>query len=99
MQVRFRTDQLQQAFENQARRVRLWGEQIARRYVQRVQILQAAESVDDLFKIPSLKLHPLAARRKGQYALVLQSQMRLIISFGDPAMTAVWVEEVSNHYD
>ena len=52
-----------------------------------------------LFKIPSLKFHPLTARRKGEYALVLHGQMRLIVTFQDPGMTIVWIEEVSEHYD
>lgn len=99
MHVRFRTNQLQQAYETHAEAVRRWGEKIARRYVQRVEILQAAKTADDLFKIPPLKFHPLTAGKKGQYALVLQGKMRLIVTFADQAMTIVWIEGVSNHYE
>ena len=96
MQVTFRTNELQQAYEKQVDAVRLWGETLARRYVQRVDILHAAKAADDLFKIPPLKFHPLTARRKGQYALVLDGQMRLIVTFTDPTMTIVRVDEVSD---
>ncbi len=99
MQVRFRRNQLQEAYRNHAEAVRRWGEKTARRYVQRVDILQAATSADDLFKISPLKFHPLTAGRKGQYALVLHGKERLMVSFANPAMTSVWIEDVSNHYE
>lgn len=99
MQVTFRTNELRQAYERHAEAVRRWGASIARRYVQRIEILQAATTADDLFKIAPLKFHPLRAARKGQYALVLQGKMRLIVTFADQTMTAVWIEEVSDHYE
>lgn len=99
MQVKFRTNLLQRAFERHAEAARRWGEKTARRYIQRVEILQAAKAADDLFKIPSLKFHPLTAGRKGEYSLVLHGQMRLIVTFTDPTMTTAWIEEVSNHYE
>lgn len=99
MQVEFRMNQLQQAFQEHATGVRRWGAKLARRYVQRIEVLQAAKGADELFKIPSLKFHPLTARRKGEYALVLHGQMRLIVTFADPAMSIVWIEEVSDHYE
>ena len=57
MQVKFRTSELREAFERHQKGVRLWGEEVARRYIQRVKILEAADSVDDLFKIPPQEIH------------------------------------------
>ena len=100
MQVSFRTAQLQQAYEQHAEAVRHWGEKTARRFVQRIEILQAAKSADDLFKFPSLRFHPLAAERKGGgYSLVLNGKVRLVVTFADSSMTTLWIEEVSNHYE
>ena len=98
MEVKFRTNELQQAFEKHAKGVKLWGDKVSRRYVERVQVLQAANSADELFKIPPLKFHPLTADRKGQYSLVLKGRTRMMVTFEDPAMTVVWIEEVSKHY-
>ena len=98
MQVKFRSSELREAFERHAKGVGLWGETIARRYIQRVKILQAANSVDDLFKIPPLKFHPLAGDGKGKHSLVLAGRSRMIATFEDLAMTILWVEEVSQHY-
>jgi proteic killer suppression protein len=36
---------------------REWGDKIARRYIERVNVLEAAKSVDDLYKIPPLRFH------------------------------------------
>lgn len=98
MEVRFRSTQLLTAYTNQKERVRLWGDQVARKYVQRVDVLHAASSADDLFKIPPLRFHPLRGDKEGKYALTVHDRMRLIVSFEDQAMTRVVVEEVSKHY-
>lgn len=98
MQIKFRTSELREAFEKHQKGVRLWGEEVARRYIQRVKVLEVANSVDDLFKIPPLKFHPLTRDRKGKYSVVLAGRSRMIATFEDLAMTVVWVEEVSTHY-
>jgi plasmid maintenance system killer protein len=92
VQVKFRTSQLREAFERHQSGVRLWSEEIARKYVQRVKILEAADSVDDLFKVPPLKFHP---HGNGKYSVVLLGRAKLIATFEDLAMTIAWVEEVN----
>lgn len=99
MRVTFRTTQLQEAYSAHKKGVRLWGEQAARKYVQRVDLLYGANSADDLFKIPPLRFHPLAGKLKGKYALTVHDRVRMVVSFEDQAMTQVIVEEVSKHYD
>lgn len=98
MQVKFRTSELREAFEKHQTGVRLWGEQIARKYIQRVKILEAANSVDDLFKIPPLKFHPVTGEGEGKYSVLLVGRSRMIATFEDLAMTIAWVEEVSTNY-
>ena len=97
MQVKFRTNELREAFERHQRGVRLWGAQVARRYIERVKILEAANSVDDLFKIPPLKFHPLTGDGKGKYSVALVDRSRMIATFEDLAMTIAWVEEINTH--
>ena len=97
MQVKFRTSELREAYERHQRGVRLWGEHVARRYIERVKILEAANSVDDLFKIPPLKFHPLTGDGNGKYSVVLVGHSRMIATFEDLTMTTAWVEEVDTH--
>lgn len=99
MHVNFRTRQLQRCYESHKEAARQWGAAVARRYIERVGVLYATETVDDLYRIPPLRFHPLKGARRGQYALWLTDRARLIVSFAGRAKQTVWVEEVSQHYD
>ena len=77
---------------------REWGDKIARRYIERVNVLKAAKSVDDLYKIPPLRFHALKADRQGHHAITLIDRWRMIVTFRGDAMTVVRIEEVSAHY-
>ncbi len=48
MEVRFRTKRLQRCYESQKAAQRQWGTKIARKYVERVNILIASRSTADL---------------------------------------------------
>ena len=71
---------------------------MARRYIQRIEQIEAMPNFHSLFSIQSLRLHPLKGDRRGQYALTLVGRYRLIIE-QDDASNTVLVSEVSNHYD
>ena len=98
MQVKFRTRQLQRCYESHAEATRRWGATLARRYVQRINALYAAETVEDLYRIPPLRFHGLKGDRQGQYALSLTDRVRLLVSVAGEAKRIVSVEEVSKHY-
>lgn len=98
MQVNFRTKQLQRCYESHAAATRRWGATVARRYVQRINDLYAAETIEDLYRIPPLRFHPLKGDRQAQYALSLTDRIRLIVSVAGKTTPTVWVEEVSKHY-
>ena len=77
MQVRFRTRQLERCF-NSSRAVRpQWGPIVGTRYVQRVEMLKAAERFEHLYDIRMLDLHPLRGDRRSQYAIRLTGGVRL----------------------
>jgi proteic killer suppression protein len=98
VQVKFRTTQLQRCYESHTKATQKWGAEVGHRYVQRIDILYAAETIDDLHRNPVLRLHPLKGNRQGQYALWLTARARLIVSFRGKTDTTVWIEEVSKHY-
>jgi proteic killer suppression protein len=98
VQVKFRTKQLQRCYESHTKATQKWGADVARRYVERISILYAAETVDDLHRIPVLRFHPLKGNRQGQYALSLTARARLIVTFTGKTNTTAWIEEVSKHY-
>jgi proteic killer suppression protein len=89
---------LERCYKEHKRAEKRWGQEVAKRYVQRINILYACASTKDLSSFPQLRFHPLKGDLKGRYALVLVGRWRLIVSF-DAAMQKVCIEEVSNHYD
>ena len=96
MEVRFRTRQLARAYEQSGEAARRWGPTVGARYVQRVDLLQEAKQLVDLFAIRALALHPLVGGRRGQYALRLTGQQRLVLTVEGEA--AVTVEEVVDYH-
>ena len=96
MEVHFATNVLQRCYEDSTKAVQAWGPDVARKYIQRIEILYAAKQFEDLHRIRSLRLHRLAGPRGAQYAVSLHDRWRLILmKEGDDG---VEVKEVTNHY-
>ncbi len=91
MEVRFGTDQLRKAYEYRKVRTKAWGEVVARLYVRRVDTLYAAENMQTLRAIASLRLHALKGDRRGKHAIDLDNVYRLILTFEGTHMTIVSV--------
>jgi len=98
MQVLFATAGLERCFRRFDSAAKKWGPDVARKYVQRVKILLAANTLADLATPRSLHLHPLKADRAGQHAISLNDRWRLIFTYNKEDGTAR-IEEVTNHYD
>lgn len=98
MEVRFRTNQLQKCYERHQLAVRKYGEEVARRYVLRVNIIKQVNDIDELMGLPVLRCHPLKGQRAGQYSIKLTGFYRLIFTLEDDPLAIARIEEVSKHY-
>ena len=49
-------------------------------------------------RLPGLHCHPLTGDRKGQYAIKLDSRVRLVFTVEGAAVDIVNIQEVSKHY-
>jgi len=98
LEIRFRTKKLEKQYRNHKEAIRVYGEQVAKRYIMRINIIKQAKCFDDLYAIPTLKLHPLVGKRKGEYAIALTGFYRLIITKDGETFNIVCIEEVSKHY-
>jgi toxin HigB-1 len=58
---------------------RLFGVPVGRKYIQRIAVLRAADKFSELYGYQALRLHPLKGNMKGQYAISLTGNYRLII--------------------
>ena len=70
---------------------------LGRRYIERLQLLQAAPTFSELRKIQSLRIHPLKGTRAGEWALKLNQNWRLV--FTVPSETECVIESVEDYHD
>ena len=98
MEIRFKTNQLQKCYERHQTAVRKFGDEVARRYVLRINTIKSARDIDELIVLPGLRCHSLKGDRSGQYAVKLTGFYRLIFTLEGDSLTIVRIEEVSKHY-
>ena len=98
MIVKFKTRQLKLCYIEHRKAGKAFGEQVARKYIQRINIIQKSQSLDELMRLPGLRCHPLKGERKGQYAINLTGFYRLIFKLSGTQLEIVKIEEVSKHY-
>ena len=96
MEIEFTDRRLERRYEDPFEAQRAWGEVVARKFVQRINQLRAAQHQRELYALRSLRLHQLTGDRSGRWAMTIHGSWRLEISFAGDTAT---IEEVSNHYD
>ncbi len=98
MEVRFRTRKLEREYMESKRAIQEYGEVVARRYVERINIIKHAMDIEQLETLPGLDCHALKGDRAGQWAVKLTGRMRLIFTVHGELREIVRIEEVSKHY-
>ncbi len=98
MEIRFRTKKLEKQYLSYKEASKAYGQQVAKKYIMRINMIKAAKCFDELYAIPTLKFHPLEGNRKGEYAITLTGFYRLIITNDGETFDIARIEEVSKHY-
>lgn len=106
MEVTFRTDQLRKCYEQHREGERTWGKAVARRYIERINILKRCANLQDVRSFRKLRLHKLTGEYEGQHAISLDERWRLHATFeGGPPPSGstakqvlARIEEVTQHY-
>lgn len=99
MDVTFKTAKLKKQYENAKEAEKAYGSVVARRFIERVNIIKKARDVEELCRLPGLRCHALKGDRKGQWAINLTGFDRLIFTLDGAALNIAHIEEVSKHYD
>lgn len=99
MEVQFRTRQLEICYQQHRQANRKYGAQVARKYIQRINIIQQAIDLAEIMRLPGLRCHALTGNRQGQYAINLTGYYRLIFTLTGNQLEVIMIEEVSKHYD
>lgn len=99
MQIEFRTKKLQKQYEFSQQAFRAYGQDVGKKYIQRINIIKQTRSFDELKLLHGLNCHPLKGDRKGKWSISLTGFHRLIFSISGEKIEVVRIEEVSKHYD
>jgi len=99
MEVTFRTHKLEREYLCSKKAVQAYGETVARRYIERINIIKHATDIEELESLPGINCHPLKGDRKGKWAINLTGYMRLIFTLHGENFEVVRIEGVSKHYE
>ena len=90
MDIFFASRKLQRIFDSEKQLCRVYGETRAKIIKRRMSLLAAVSNLDQVSKLPPDKCHALAGELKGQFAVSIGKQFRLIF---EPAHDPVPVKE------
>lgn len=99
MIVNFKTKKLEKCYCLSSEAKKSFGDQIAKKYIQRVNLIKAARNLDEVMSLPGLRCHSLKGNRQGQHAVRLTGFYRLIFTVDGDRLDIALIEEVSKHYD
>jgi len=100
MRVTFRTTKLEKCYRKLANGEREWNPQVARRYIERINLLKATAKLGDLPTGLPYRYHVLKYDKKGRHCLYLTREwwrLEFTVETEDPL--TVRIEKVSKHYD
>ena len=96
MDIYYASRRLQAAAQSIQEANRQFGD-LGRRYIERLQVIQAAPTFSALRRIQALRIHPLRGTREGEWSLKLNQNWRLV--FTVPSETACVIESVEDYHD
>lgn len=99
MEIGFRTKSLEKQYTDHKEAYKEYGEQIGRKYIERINIIKSAKDISDLIAMRTLRCHPLKGNREGEWAIKLSGFYRLIFTLEGKNLQIAKIEEVSKHYD
>ncbi len=99
MKILFKTRKLQKQYEDIRQAEKSYPVSVARKYIQRINIIQQTSTFEELKNLPALRCHGLKGDRSGQWAINLSGYYRLIFTLKGDQLEIVQIEQVSKHYE
>jgi proteic killer suppression protein len=99
MEILFHTRQLEKQYREYKEAEKSYGRVVARKYIERINIIKQTRDIAELQRLPGLRCHSLKGDREGQWAMNLTGFYRLIFTLQGDCLQIVQIEEVSKHYD
>lgn len=94
MKITYKNKKLEKICTDYSKANSEWGVQIAKKLFIRIAELNAAQSLQDIKKITSTRLHPLLGKREGEYAVDLTGNYRLIMTAVNEEIKLERIDEV-----
>lgn len=98
MDIAYKSKKLRKQYENSKEAFRAYGDQVGRKYIDRINTIKAAKDLDALCKDPALRCHPLKGDRDGQWAVKLTGNYRLVFTLEGDTPQIVRIEEVTDYH-
>lgn len=101
MQIKFTQDYLRELYEDGKAKNKKYRFQkdIIKRYKNTIDKLRAAENIEDLYQLTSLKYEKLTGNKKGFESVRINDKYRIeFVSATDGFVTICSIIELSNHY-
>ncbi len=98
MEITFKSRKLEKCYLNHKVAEKAYGARVARKFIERVNIIQVALSLDELRAMPGLGCNRLKGDRGDQWVLKLTDRYRLVLRVVAGENAKVQILEVSNHY-
>jgi proteic killer suppression protein len=80
MEVSFASRKMQKTCSSEKEMKREWGAVLAKKLQQRLMELKAAETLEDISRLPPARCHELTGNRKGQLSVDVTQPYRLIFA-------------------
>lgn len=80
MEVSFSSRKMQKACSSEKEMKREWDASLVKKLQQRLMELKAADTLDDISRLPPARCHELKGDRKGQLSVDVTQPYRLILS-------------------
>lgn len=98
MIITYKNKKLERICLDQSVARKQYGQRMADYIQQRLQELEAAETVEELIQYGIGRCHPLKGRRQGQYAMDLEQPHRLVFTVKHEVVQIARVEEIVKDY-
>ena len=98
LQVEFRTKKLEKQYLDSRQAVKAYGQAVATRYIERINIIKHTSCIEELERLPGLNCHSLKGDRDAEWSIKLTGFMRLIFTLRGDELEIVQIKEVSKHY-
>lgn len=107
MEIQTETKKLQKQLENDSKLVKAFGSQVAKKIMQRITELRAAENLSAISHLPPPRLHQLTGDYKDYFAVDVSSNMRMVFRGLDAsgefcvdkdAIISIRIKEVTDYH-